>query len=182
MGWEQILIAFTPLLMFNSRIAPVWDGSYNKENQTMNANTAITPSQQARLDGTAKRKPSKAEKQQALAKAKTPDPVKKADAPAKDAPAKEPKAKTSTAKRPPSATVIAWRAQKKFNEDQKITLKTASGNNPKSRGAAKKFEHYKNGMTVGEYIKVLKDKMGRTPAQTMDDIRWDFVAGFIDVK
>lgn len=78
-----------------------------------------------------------------------------------------------------SETTIKYRAQPKFDVNKKITLKVTK--NPKSRGAAQRFSFYKNGMTVGEYQEVMKAN-GSSPKLAMDDMRWDYVSGFIDIQ
>jgi hypothetical protein len=88
--------------------------------------------------------------------------------------------KTSPPKKKLTTVVIAHRQQKPFELTQRITAVQAP--NPKHRGAAVRYSHYVLGMTCGEYIDVLKEKMNRTAKQTMDDIRWDFVSGFIKVE
>jgi len=78
-----------------------------------------------------------------------------------------------------SETVVKWRAQKAFGEDQIITLKVEG--NPKRQDAARRFALYENGMTVKAYI----TKAGAnqiTPSLAMADIRWDFVSDFINVE
>lgn len=78
-----------------------------------------------------------------------------------------------------SPTVTTWKATKNFPVEATITLVTKE--NKKKRDAGKRFELYRNGMTVQQYIDTMKEK-GRTPAQTHGDIRWDHAAGFITVK
>jgi hypothetical protein len=85
----------------------------------------------------------------------------------------------SQAKKKTSEQVIKWRAQPKFQLTQKITV--LAKENPKSRGAADRFAIYKDGMTVQQYIDAFKER--KLPAAlAMADMRWDFVAGFIEVK
>ena len=78
-----------------------------------------------------------------------------------------------------SATVIAWRAQAKFEPTQKITLLVQG--NPKRRTAATRYAFYKNGMTVGQYQDVMSKNNG-SAKQAMVDMRWDYVSKFIDIK
>jgi hypothetical protein len=77
-----------------------------------------------------------------------------------------------------SAQVANWKAQKAFPLTAKITkvLKEC----PKRKDAARRFSFYKEGQTVGEYIKVAKENE-ITGALAMADVRWDHVAGFIHV-
>ena len=90
-------------------------------------------------------------------------------------------------KKAPSKTVTVWRGMKEtVPEDRKITVKPEfKATNPKrGRGphsAGERFARYKDGMTVKEYTEVMKQTAGRTPAQTMGDIKWDIAAGFITV-
>ena len=58
-----------------------------------------------------------------------------------------------------------------FNDDMKI--KVLAKENPKRAGAAARFALYKDGMSVGEYIKA---------GGLMADVRWDVKQGFISVK
>lgn len=76
-------------------------------------------------------------------------------------------------------TVVAWKATSNFSVEAKIAL--VSKENKKKRNAGVRFGFYRDGMTVQQYIDVMKEK-GRTPAQTHGDIRWDSVKGFIVVK
>jgi hypothetical protein len=78
-----------------------------------------------------------------------------------------------------SETVIKWRAQPKFEPSQKITI--LSEGNPKRGTAAKRFAFYKNGMTVAQYQEVMAQNEG-SARLAMADMRWDFVAGFINIK
>jgi hypothetical protein len=93
-----------------------------------------------------------------------------------DAPAKAKKAKK------PSQTVLVWRGMKEaVPGNQRIRISAdAKAKNPKGRKAGERFSFYKENMTVEEYTSVMKEK-GRTPAQTMGDIKWDIAAGFITV-
>jgi hypothetical protein len=77
-----------------------------------------------------------------------------------------------------SAQVANWKAQKAFPLTAKITkvLKEC----PKRKDAARRFSFYKEGQTVGDYIKVAKENE-ITGALAMADVRWDHVAGFIHV-
>lgn len=58
-----------------------------------------------------------------------------------------------------------------FSDDMKITV--VAKENPKRAKAAERFALYKNGMTVGKYVKA---------GGTMADIRWDVKQNFISVK
>ena len=78
-----------------------------------------------------------------------------------------------------SATVIAWRAQAKFEPTQKITLLVQG--NPKRRTAATRYAFYKNVITVGQYQEVISKNCGSSK-QAMVDMRWDYVSKFIDIK
>jgi hypothetical protein len=92
--------------------------------------------------------------------------------------AKSPKPK----KKGPSLQVQNWKKQPAFAESQVITILVAPDNEPKSGEAQKRFAHYENGMTVKGYIDVMKlYRSSRSRAQAMDDIRWDYVAGFIAI-
>jgi hypothetical protein len=87
--------------------------------------------------------------------------------------------KPTPPKKKPSETVALWRAQKPF--DPKQIVKLLRPENPKRRGAGKRFAYYKDGMSVQEYIDIMKET-GRTAKATMDDMRWDHVSGFIKVE
>jgi hypothetical protein len=87
--------------------------------------------------------------------------------------------KTTPPKKKPSDVVAKWRAQKPF--DPKQVVKLLRPENPKRRGAGKRFAYYRDGMSVQAYIDVMKEQ-GRTPKATMDDMRWDHAAGFIKVE
>jgi hypothetical protein len=113
--------------------------------------------------------PVKAEDQKPVAEVKAEDqkPVVVADG---ETPPKKPKKI--------SAQVANWKAQKAFPLTAKITkvLKEC----PKRKDAARRFSFYKEGQTVGDYIKVAKENE-ITGALAMADVRWDHVAGFIHV-
>jgi hypothetical protein len=87
--------------------------------------------------------------------------------------------KPTLPKKKPSDVVAKWRAQKAFNPKQIVKL--LRPDNPKRRKAGDRFRYYKDGMSVQEYIDIMKEQ-GRTPKATMDDMRWDHVAGFIKVE
>jgi hypothetical protein len=156
--------------------------------------TATTPTQQARLDGTSKKKPSKAEKQAAMKaivpaskvqdQKSVPAPKESKEQDQKSTPEPKGKDQKSAKKKKASLTLINYLAHKKAHKlgmEQKIKLLTAPGACPKTRGAATKFKKYKDGMTVQNYIDVLSKDLGKTARQTMDDIHWDFVSGFISL-
>lgn len=82
-------------------------------------------------------------------------------------------------KREPSDTVKKWKEQENFPLTAKITV--VATENPKRRGAATRFAIYKDGMTVGDYIEA-SHKAGASKALAAADVRWDHVAGFINVK
>lgn len=63
----------------------------------------------------------------------------------------------------------------RLSEDHQLYLEV--GSNPKRAGAAKRFDFYKDGMTVREYIEKVGDKR-----QALKDIAWDTKQGFISAK
>jgi hypothetical protein len=71
--------------------------------------------------------------------------------------------------------------KKRFGMGQVITLLTAAGNCPKSRGAGERFKRYKDGMRVEQYIEDIKAHFSRSESNILDDIHWDFCKGFIAV-
>jgi hypothetical protein len=77
-----------------------------------------------------------------------------------------------------SAQVANWKAQKAFPLEAKITKVMKEC--PKRKDAARRYSFYKEGQTVGEYIKLAKEN-NITGALAMADVRWDHVAGFIHV-
>lgn len=86
--------------------------------------------------------------------------------------------KSAGEKKAPSQQVANWRAQKAFEPGQKITILVKD----KKRGKAKdRFSLYKDGMTVADYQKA-QTEAGWTAKLAMADMRWDYVAKFIDVK
>jgi hypothetical protein len=78
-----------------------------------------------------------------------------------------------------SPTYKAWKTIKNFPAEAKISL-IATGN-PKRRDAARRFDFYKEGMTVAEYLAITKEN-GITNTLANADIRWDHAAGFIKVE
>jgi hypothetical protein len=140
-------------------------------------------------------KPNKAERQAALAKLtpvhtktdKVTAPAEPPVAPKTEKPIAPPAVATTDApatpkkKRKWSAHHLAWKATKDFPDTARIVVLSAE--NPKKRGAAAKFNHYKRGaegMTVGEYIEA-SHKAGNAKAVAKEDVKWDFTAGFISV-
>jgi hypothetical protein len=137
-------------------------------------------------------KPNKAERQAALAKltpvhTKTEKAVHPAEPPKPATPPvvapkdDKPASDTPKKKRKFSAHHLAWKATKDFPDTARIVVLSAE--NPKKRGAATKFNHYKRGaegMTVGEYIEA-SHKAGNAKAVAKEDVKWDFTAGFISV-
>lgn len=118
-----------------------------KEPDTMSEKTTAAP---------AKRK--KADAPTAAPAKKTAAPAKKAAAPAKKAAAA---AESSGGRgRAPN-----------FGDDSKI--KVLVKENPKRAAAAERFNLYKNGMTVGEYV---------AAGGKRADVNWDVKQGFIEVK
>jgi hypothetical protein len=78
-----------------------------------------------------------------------------------------------------SPQVIAWKAHKdKFPLDHIITN---IGENKKRGKAHTRFNLYREGMSVAEYAQVFIDKKVGTRALAHADLRWDHVAGFIQV-
>ena len=74
------------------------------------------------------------------------------------------------------ALVKKWRAQPAFQPNQKITILVRD----KKRGdARKRFDLYRNNSTVAEYVVAQLMAGWHAP---MDDMRWDYAAGFIDVR
>jgi hypothetical protein len=51
----------------------------------------------------------------------------------------------------------------------------------KARGAAERFNRFKTGMTVKEYVTKIHEDFGRTVSQTQADMRWDEDHKFIHV-
>ena len=93
---------------------------------------------------------------------KSPKPVAKKAAPV---------AEKSTKKAAPVAEKSGPGRKSAFSDDMKITV--VAKENPKRAKAAERFALYKNGMTIGEYVKA---------GGTMADIRWDVKQNFISVK
>jgi hypothetical protein len=77
-----------------------------------------------------------------------------------------------------SNQVVAWRAQQKFPADWVITN---VGENKKRGKAKDRFSAYEEGMTVAAYQQKFIDKKLGTRALATADLRWDHVAGFIQV-
>jgi len=94
---------------------------------------------------------------------KSPKPVAKKAAPVE--------AKKSTKKAVPVAEKSGPGRKSAFSDDMKITV--VAKENPKRAKAAERFALYKNGMTVGEYVRA---------GGTMADVRWDVKQNFISVK
>ena len=84
-----------------------------------------------------------------------------------------------TRKKKESPTVTAWKAQKPFPVDWVITGVMAE--NPKRRTAADRYAWYKEGMTVQQYMDTAFGH-GSPRSLAMNDIRWDYVCGFIKVN
>ena len=93
---------------------------------------------------------------------KSPKPVAKKAAPV---------AEKSTKKAAPVAEKSGPGRKSAFSDDMKITV--VAKENPKRAKAAERFALYKNGMTIGEYVKA---------GGTVADIRWDVKQNFISVK
>jgi hypothetical protein len=72
----------------------------------------------------------------------------------------------------------AWKAQPSFPLDATISVLVAD--NPKSRRPATRFAKYVSGRTVAEYIDTMKST-GWSAHKTQQDLRWDYVHGWIDV-
>jgi hypothetical protein len=91
--------------------------------------------------------------------------------------------KPPKAKKKPSPTVVAWKAIKEnYPVTSVITInKDQVAKTPKRRGAADRFALYEDGMTVGKYLDVTKEK-GISGALANADIRWDVAKGLISVK
>lgn len=91
------------------------------------------------------------------------------------------------AKRKASPTVVKWREAKKAPVPQGIIRiqKDYAKNCPKrskgANGAKERFEMYRDGMTVAEYIEVAT-KANWPKALIQDDVRWDIIKGFIVVE
>ncbi len=106
---------------------------------------------------------------------KTPQPVKKAAPKAATKPEKKAAAPKAAAK--PEKKAAAKPEKKEgsgrrgaFTLDMKI--KVLAEKNPKRADAAKRFDLYKNGMSIGDYI---------AAGGTMADVRWDVKKQFISV-
>lgn len=84
-----------------------------------------------------------------------------------------------------SKTHVQWEALENFKPEQKITINP--GNPVRDRGTpkrgkgAERFQHYKDGMSVADYLKVTKDK-GIANALAHADMRWDVASGWISIK
>ena len=91
------------------------------------------------------------------------------------------------AKRKASSTVVKWREAKKSPVPQGVIRiqKDYAKNCPKrskgANGAKERFEMYRDGMTVAEYIEVAT-KANWPKALIQDDVRWDIIKGFITVE
>jgi hypothetical protein len=110
-----------------------------------------------------------------LAKPETPSAI---PATAGGTPTPTPAASAEKTKRKASEQVQRWKDTPTFKPEQKITV--IATENPKRRTAAKRFDLYKNGQTVAEYVEASK-KAGNAAALANADIRWDHAAGFIKV-
>jgi hypothetical protein len=129
-------------------------------------------------------KPTKSEQQARLAKPKAEPEIKALKEDQKPVPAPEgakedQKSAPAKGTKKVSGTVAKWRAQDAFQPGQKIHLLVQG--NPKRRGAAERYAEYKEGMTVAQYQEAMKAK-GSSPKLAMADMRWDYAAGFIDIK
>lgn len=88
---------------------------------------------------------------------------------------------TKTPKKP-SQTVKDWKALDKGWPDEKLKIHIlVKDKNPKRGKAADRFNLYRNGMSVSQYIEECK-KLGTARGAALQDVRWDFVKKFIDVK
>ena len=68
----------------------------------------------------------------------------------------------------------------KFGEGQVITL-LVTANPKRGKKCTPRFDLYRDGMTVGEYIAAQKEQLGRRAGDAMGDIRWDVYHKFIKV-
>jgi hypothetical protein len=90
-------------------------------------------------------------------------------------PTKEEKAKKA---KKISPTYTTWKTIPNQPVNGIITI--IPGGKPKIKDAARRFQLYKNGMTVGEYLTVTKEN-GIRNALANADIRWDIAAKLITV-
>jgi hypothetical protein len=82
-----------------------------------------------------------------------------------------------------SQTVIEWRKlPKEFPEGkQKIHIIKTLAEKPKRNKALERFALYRNGMTVDQYIEE-SHKAGTPKGMAREDVRWDYVKKFIEIK
>lgn len=80
-----------------------------------------------------------------------------------------------------SGTYLKYREVEAFKPEQVITVVVPASDGPKRKAAQTRYELYKSGMTVGQYIEASK-KAGNSASLASNDIRWDMVKGFISVK
>jgi hypothetical protein len=69
-----------------------------------------------------------------------------------------------------------------FRPFQVITILPQGKPNPKRQDAKRRFSLYEDGMTVAEYAKVRERNPGPHKPTAMDDMKWDYVRRYIDVK
>lgn len=81
-----------------------------------------------------------------------------------------------------SNTVRAWKALADFPETHKIHFVPNPTAKAKIKKAADRFALYEEGMAVGDYMRISKDKGLNTLAGAMQDVRWDVAKGFITVS
>jgi hypothetical protein len=102
----------------------------------------------------------------------------------KAGPAGDQKDVKAKAKKKLSPTVLEWRRLIKEKACASGTISVspeAKAKNPKRGKAASRFNLYKDGMTVEQYIEA-SHKAGNAKALAQSDIRWDVASGFISIK
>lgn len=86
------------------------------------------------------------------------------------------------AKKKVSATVVAWKKQELPALTAKIHLVKTVESKPKRGKSMDRYAHYKEGMTVGEYIEHMGQVAGGGKALAANDVRWDIAKGLITVQ
>ena len=88
------------------------------------------------------------------------------------------RAKKESSGKKPSRTFVEYKKTKAFPLDH--IIKSVMRPNPKGKGSAKRYDLYEDGMTVGAYIEKAK-KHDISGALAANDVRWDYVKGFIEI-
>jgi hypothetical protein len=86
--------------------------------------------------------------------------------------------KEKKAKKPPAEGAPVRTRLFKPPDEHVITLLRP---NAKSRNSGDRFNEYRTGMTVKEYVDLIHTKFGRSPGQVHADFRWDLERKFIHI-